>query len=190
MADGRHVRSGEGRDVAGAEVVDALDLQGVDDEADPRHLDLGGVEGLLGQPLALADDLLDGHRPDDRAQVPGEYPPGELTHLVLVVEEPLGCVGDPLEVGADLEGDHGLHLHGDSLLGHALLGDLGLLHREGQVADPGSEGEDEGAVAGDDPKRQTGFCLAPADQHRLVGAWYMPNQTWCPCFRPATRCTR
>jgi len=58
-------------------------LQGVDVEADPGHLLLGAVEYLGRQLLAFPDDLLDGHRADDRAQVTGEDPSGEHGHLVL-----------------------------------------------------------------------------------------------------------
>jgi hypothetical protein len=71
-------------DVPRAHVVDRLDLQRVDDQAHLHHLSLGAVEHLSRELLALGDDLLDGHRADDRAQVAGEDPAGENRHLVLI----------------------------------------------------------------------------------------------------------
>jgi hypothetical protein len=42
--DGSLMRRGEGGDIARATIVDGLDLEGVDDQADLFHLRLGGVE--------------------------------------------------------------------------------------------------------------------------------------------------
>ena len=174
---GRLMGCSQGGDVARAAVVDRLDLERVDDQADLFHLRLGGVEDLLGQPLALADDLLDGHGADDRAQVAGEDPSGQHRHVILVLEEAPGRVGDALVVVADLEGDDRPAQQGDPLLGHALLGHLGLLHGQGQRADPGPDRQDEGAVPGDDPERQTVFGVRfAADQHRLVGRGNVPTK--------------
>lgn len=83
------MRGGHRGDVTAAHVVDRLDLHRVDRETDLGHLPLGAVEDLGGPGLALAHDLLHGHRPDDRAQVPGEDAPGQRGHLVLIRQEPL-----------------------------------------------------------------------------------------------------
>ncbi len=104
------VRRGHRVDVAGVPVVDGLDLERVHDQADLCHLRLRGVQHLRGQFLAFGDDLLDGHRTDDRAQVAGEDPAGQHRHLLLVGEEPLPGVDDALGVVADLERDHGAYV--------------------------------------------------------------------------------
>src|ERR1035441_4729419 len=80
----RIVRRGHRVDVAGGDIVDRLDLQRVDRQSDLNHLRLGTVEGLTGQLLPFGDDLLHGHRADDRAQVPGENPAGQRGHLILI----------------------------------------------------------------------------------------------------------
>ena len=72
--DGRLMGCSQGGDVARAAIVDGLDLKRVDDQADLFHLWLRRVEDLLGQPLALPDDLLHRHRADDGAEVTGEDP--------------------------------------------------------------------------------------------------------------------
>ena len=61
------------------------------------------------------------------------------------------------------------HVQRDALLGHALLGDLGLLHGQGEVADLAEYGRDEGAVADHHPERRA-FRAAPSsgNQHGLV----------------------
>ena len=110
------------------------------------HLLLGAVEHLGGQLLTLPDDLLDGHRTDDRAQVAGEDPAGEHRHLVLVRQEPLRGTDDAFGVVADLEGDHRPDVEGNALLGHALFGDLGLAHGQCQKSALAEERDDEGAV--------------------------------------------
>jgi hypothetical protein len=130
--DGGVVGRGHRVDVPRAHVVDRLDLQRVDDQTHLDHLRLGAVEDLGGQLLALGDDLLDGHRSDDRAQMAGEDPPRQHGHLILVRQEALGGVDDALGIVADLERDHRLCLERDPLLGHALLGDLGLPHGQGE----------------------------------------------------------
>ena len=84
LLDGRVVGRGHRVDVAEPVVVDGLDLQGIDGEADPGHFLLGAVEHLGGELLAFPDDLLYGHRADDRPQVTGEDPAGKHGHLVLV----------------------------------------------------------------------------------------------------------
>jgi hypothetical protein len=147
------VGGGQRRYVAGAAVVDRLNLQGVDDQPDLLHLGLGRVEHLLSQALAFADDLLDRHGADDRPQVAGEDPPGEDGHAVLVLQEAAGRVGDALLIVAHLEGDHGPALERDALLGHALFGHLGLLHGQGQGAHPAAHRHHERAVTGDYPER-------------------------------------
>ena len=134
--DGGVVRRGHRVDVAGVAVVDRLDLQRVDGQADLGHLRLGAVQHLAGQLLPLGDDLLDRHRADDRPQVAGEDPAGQHRHLVLVGQEALAGVDDALVVVADLERDHRPDVQRDALLGHAGLGDLGLAHGQRQERGP------------------------------------------------------
>jgi hypothetical protein len=131
---------------------------------------LGAVEHLGGQLLPLGDDLLNGHRADDRAQVPREDAAGQHRHLVLVGQEPLAGVDDGLGVVADLERDDGADVERDALLGDAGLGDLGLPHGKRQIANLAEHRRDEGAVPGDDPERRILHPVTTArDEHRLIG---------------------
>ena len=127
--DGGGVGRGEVLDVAGR-VLDLLDLQAVDDDAELLHLGVAAVLDLLGDLVALADDLLDGQRADDRAQMAGEDPPAQLLHAVLLGQEAAGGVGDRTGVVADLEDGHGAQPQRDALLGHAVLDELGLAQLE------------------------------------------------------------
>jgi hypothetical protein len=122
------VRRGHRVDVAGIHVVDGLDLQRVDGEADLDHLRLRAVEHLAGEFLPFGDDFLDRHRADDRAQVPGKNPSGQRGHLVLVRQEPLPGIDDALLVIAYLECDDRADIQRNALLGNAGLGDLRLAH--------------------------------------------------------------
>jgi hypothetical protein len=101
--------------------------------------------------------------------VAGEDPPGQHRHLILIGQEPLGSVDDALRIVTNLERDHRAHLQGDALLGHALYGDLGLLHREREEAHLPGERQHERAVTGDNPERRAVLTRVPSgDQHRLV----------------------
>jgi hypothetical protein len=112
--------------------------------------------------LSLTDDLFDGHRADDGPQVPGEDPPRQDRHAVLVVEEATSGVGDALMVVAHLEGDDGLAQKGDPLLGDALLGDLRFLHGERKRARPRPDRQHEGTVPRHDLEGQTVLGIALA----------------------------
>ena len=105
--DGRDVRGGHRVDVAGS--MSSIDWICSESIVRPilSHLGRRGVEDRRGQLLPLGDDLLDGHRADDRAQVAGEDPAGQHRHLRLVGQETLPGVDDALGVVADLEGDDG-----------------------------------------------------------------------------------
>ncbi len=76
---GGGVGGGQVVDVAGV-VLDLLDLQGVDDDAELLHLGVAAVLDLLGHPVPFPDDLLDGQAADDRAEVAGEDAPDQLLH--------------------------------------------------------------------------------------------------------------
>ena len=131
LLDGCVVWRRHGHDVAEPAVVDRLDLQRVDGQADLGHLALGAVQHFGGKLLPFGDDLLDCHRADDGSQVAGEDPAGQDRHLVLVGQEPLPGSDDRLDIAADLECDDRLDVQCDALLGHAGLLDLGLGHRQG-----------------------------------------------------------
>ena len=66
---------------------------------------------------------------------PAKIRPVRMRHLVLVGQEALPGVDDGFLVVADLERDHRAHVQRDALLGHALLGDLGLLHGQREITD-------------------------------------------------------
>ena len=61
------------------------------------------VLDLLGDPVPLPDDLLDGEPADDEPKVAGEDAPDQVFHATLLGEEPAGRVGDRGRVVADLE---------------------------------------------------------------------------------------
>src|SRR5258707_254900 len=99
-------RAGNRRGMRGSEVIDVtrrvldfLDLQGIDDDAELLHLGVAAVLDLLSDPVALPDDLLDGEPADDRPQVAGEYPAHQNLHPVLLRQEPAGTVRDPVPGG-------------------------------------------------------------------------------------------
>jgi len=167
------VRRGEGLDVTRALVVDAADLQRIDGEADPRHLGLARVHNGVGQGLLLADDRLHRHRADDAAQVSAEDPSHQRRHLALITLEPAGGGRNRLVVIADLERDDRLHRQRQALLGVAVLGDLRLLHRQGQPGRLGQDRHYEHTVPRHDLERECvrTSLLAPAHQQRLVGSW-------------------
>ena len=107
----------------------------------------------------------------------GENSPGQHGHVVLVLQETLCGVGDALVVVAHLEGDHRATQQGDALFGHALFGDLGLLHGEGERGDFVADRQYEGAMAGDNLEGQTVFGVPGAtDEHGLVGRRNMPTE--------------
>ena len=131
LCDGGGVRAAEVLDVAGR-VLDLLDLQRVDDQAELLHLGARRLTGELGELLAVADHLLDRHVADDGAEVAGEHVVDPLVHLGLLVEEPAGGVGDRREVVADLVDDDAADAERDALVGDAVDGQLGLAQVEGQ----------------------------------------------------------
>ena len=122
---GGGVGGGQVVDVAGG-VLDLLDLQGVDDDAELLHLGVAAVLDLLGHPVPFPDDLLDGQAADDRAEVAGEDAAHQLLHAVLLGQEAAGRVGDRHRVVAHLEDRDGADVEADPLIGDALLDDLGL----------------------------------------------------------------
>jgi len=117
------VRGGQGLDVPGR-ILDLLDLQRVDGQSELLHLVARGGPGLLGQPLAVADHLLDRQAAHDRAQVSGQDVVHPAVHLALLVQEPPGGVGDRHPVVAHLEDHHALDVHRDALLGDAVHGQV------------------------------------------------------------------
>ena len=113
-------------DVAGG-VLDLLDLERVDHDAQLLHLAVAAVFHLRGQTVSLADDLLDGEAADDGAEVAGEDAAHQLLHLILLGQEATRRVGDGDGVVTDLEGSDGADVEADALGRDAVLGDLGLL---------------------------------------------------------------
>src|SRR6202041_1885786 len=68
-----------------------------------------------------------------------------------------------------LEGDHRADVQRDALLGHAGLGDLGLLHGKREIARLAETWHDERAVSGDSPEGSLPQSVtASGDQHGLV----------------------
>ena len=128
------------RDVAGR-VLDLLDLQRVDDQAELLHLGARRLAGQLGELLAVADHLLDRHVADDGAEVAGEHVVDPLVHLGLLVEEAAGRVGDGREVVADLVDDDAADAERDALVGDALDGQVGLAQVEREPPDDLDAGE-------------------------------------------------
>jgi hypothetical protein len=84
------------------------------------------VLDLLGDPVPLPDDLLDGEAADNRPEVAGEHPADEHLHPVLLGQEPAGRVRDRRLVVADLERGDRPDVQPDALVGDAFLDDLRL----------------------------------------------------------------
>lgn len=170
------VRGGEVLDVAGG-VVDLLDLEGVHHDAELLHLAVAARDDLLGDPVALADDLLHGQSADDGTQVAREDPAGELLHLFLLGQEAARRVGDGHGVVTDLEDGDGPNVEADALLRHAVLGDLRLAQRQGEHARLLFHREHETAVTGDDPELGVQrLSFGTGYEHRLVGGGNVPEE--------------
>lgn len=122
----RGERCGDVVDVPGR-VLDLLNLERVDHDAQLLHFAVAAVLDLLGEAIALANDLLHGQAADDRTEVTGEDPPDQLLHVVLFGQEPSRHVGDGGGVVADLEGGDGPDVKPDPLGGDAVFGDLRFL---------------------------------------------------------------
>ena len=98
-------------------------------------------------------------------------------HLALVRQEALSRVDDRGSVVSDLEGDHGLNLEGDALLGDAPLGDLSLLHRQRQVRDVADDRRHEGLLPDHHAERRSVVSpLRTADDHRLIGIRHLDSE--------------
>ena len=174
--DSRGVRRRDVVDVA-APVSDLLDLHRVEDQAELLHLRMAALGDLLGQPVAFANDLLDGQRTDDRAQVPGEHPSDQLFHLVLLGQEPARRIGDRGLIVTDLECGDRLDVQPDALDRDAILDDLGDPQRQRQCARLAEDRQYKDAPAGDDAERRLGAApLRPGDQQRLIRRGNMPEQ--------------
>jgi hypothetical protein len=133
-------------------VVDLLDLQRVDDQAELGHLRAGRLTRTRRELLAVADHVLDGHRADDGSQVTGEDVVHALVHQVLLVEETTGGVGDAARVVADLEDRRAADVDGNALMGDAIDLKVGLVQVERQPTHCLVPRHHQRALAGDDAK--------------------------------------
>ena len=131
-------------------VLDLLDLQRVHHDAELLHLAVAAILDLLGDPVPLPDDLLDGEAADDGSQVAGEHPADEQLHAVLLGQEPARRVRDRRLVVADLERGDRPDVEPDALVSDAFLDDLGLLQGEREYARLLLHRDHEAAVSGDD----------------------------------------
>ncbi len=144
---GGDMRTPEVLDVAGG-VVDLLNLQGVDDQAEFLHLRAGTRPGQGRQLLPIPDHILDGELADHRPEMTGEHIVHPGFHLVLLVEEPSGGIGDRGVIVPDLEDHYTAHTHGDSLLGDAVDAQLGGLQVQGEATDILSARHDQDSLPG------------------------------------------
>ena len=135
LGDARRLGRADVRDVAGL-VVDLLDLQRVDRQPELLHLDRRRLARLGREPVARADHLLDRHRADDRAQVPGEDVVDERVHLVFLLEEAPRRVRDRRVVVGDLVDHDRLDPDRDALRRHAVDVELDLVQVERQRTRP------------------------------------------------------
>ena len=178
--DGRRVRHGQVLDVPGR-VLDLVDLQRVDDQAELLHLRAARGTGLTGELLTVADHVLDRQSAHDGTEMTGEHVVHPLGHQPLLVQEAPCRVGDGHVVVADLEDDHAPHLQRDALLRDAVDLQLGLVEVEGQLADRLYTGQHQRAAPGDDPEPHPLFqALGPVpgtrDDERLVRLGHPPHQ--------------
>ena len=149
LRDPRRLRHRQVLDVAGG-VLDLLDLERVDRQPEPLHLDRRRLARRLGQRVAVPDHVLDRHRPDDRAQVAGEDVVHLHVHLLLLVEEAPRRVRDRLVVVGDLVDHDRLDADADPLRRDALEVELGLVDVEREPPDLLQARQVERALADDD----------------------------------------
>ena len=145
----RGVRLGEVVDVA-RRVVDLLNLQRVDDQPELLHLGAGRTARRFGELVALADQIFDGERAADCAQMAREHLLNARVHAVLLVEETARGVGDRREVVTDLVDHHPFDVDRNALLGDARDLELGLAQVERKPAHHLHARNDQRAAAGDD----------------------------------------
>ena len=166
-------------------VGEALDGERVDLQAAGGEVALGRVLHLLEQLLAVADELLDGQRADDRPERSFQHVLDDRVDLFwLGVEESLCGIAQRFDVTSDLEGGDALDLDFDALAGHSvrqLHADLARSQLE--LADAVEQRPDERTATDDDfhtlvsracdhlAALVTHFRAArPGDDERLVGA--------------------
>jgi hypothetical protein len=141
------------------------------------HLGVAAVLDLLGDPVALPDDVLDSEATDDRPQVPGEDPADEHLHPVLLGQEPARRVRDRGLVIPHLERGHRADIQPDALAGDALLDDLRLAQGQGKHPRLLLHRGHETAMPGDDAElRPLALPLRTGDEQRLVGRRDMPKE--------------
>ena len=130
----------------------ALDREGVDLQPAGGEVSLGRVLHLLQELLAVADELLDGQRADDRSQRSLEHVLDDRVDLLrLGVEESLGGVAQRLDVAPDLEGGHALDLDLDALAGDGVAQlHVDLARGQLELADAIEQRPDEGTASDDD----------------------------------------
>src|ERR1019366_7488451 len=146
-------------DVAGR-ILNLLDLQRVDDDAELLHLTVTSLFDLLGETVTLTDDLFDGQAADDGTKVTGKDAAHQFLHVVLLGKEPPCRVGDRRRVIPDLERGDRPDMQPDPLSGDAILGDFGLLKGKGEKTGLLLDREDEASVPRDDAELGV-LLLAP-----------------------------
>jgi hypothetical protein len=177
----RGARLAERLDVA-RRVDDLLDLQRVDDEPELLHLVHRRLARLLGQLVAVGDQVLDREAADDRAQVPVEDLADEVVHLALLgFEEARGGVRDRAFVVADLEDRHAPDADRDLLRVDAFDLQQRLVGGHAEVLRLLHDRNHERAAAGDDledPVADRAALDAEAGHdQRLVGGGHFPQTT-------------
>jgi hypothetical protein len=141
---------------------------------------------LLGELVAVGDEVLDAEAADDRAQVAVEDLADQVVHLrarrparALVVQEARRGVGDRLLVVADLEDRHAAHADRDLLGVDALDVEDRARRAQAQVLGLLEDRQDERTAAGDDLERLDPRLLAAhpeaGDDQRLVGRRDLPE---------------
>jgi hypothetical protein len=141
------VRCGEVLDVA-AGIVDLLDLQRVDLQAERLHLLGGRAARLRRHPGAVADDLLHRQATQDRAEVARE----ELVHrrrhrLLGLAEEAARRIRDLARRVPDLVDDDAANAHRHALARDALHRQVRLLGVQRELAHGLETGQDERALS-------------------------------------------
>lgn len=158
-------------DVAGG-VIDFLDLQRVDHQAELFHVGARSRAYAGGELFAVTDHVFDVQAADDGAQVTGEDIAHPLIHLVLLVEEPARGIRDRREIVTDFEDDDAFQTQRDSLGGDALDLQLVLAQIQGKPAYGLDTRNDQGPFAGDDPETE-----ALADAVRRIGVEARDDQS-------------
>ena len=149
-----HVLDGHGLDDLAVLVGEVLDGQVDDLKAHVAHVAHGGLDGFLGELVAVLHQFRDRHLTDDLTHIAFQHVLCQGLDLFGIVMQQLLCSrGNGQVVRTDLDVGDSVHQHGDIFFGGNGLrrSDVHLRQAHIQLVDPLNGGNDEGGSAAHDP---------------------------------------